>query len=575
MQKTIKSDMIRLNLIMILLVTVCISGLHLYQIYHYTIRQNQEEIMTMSEQARNSLNYMLNQLDVLQYQIVDSLTQSAEYDRNSRGWTRESIEFLKNTENQFQTFRRAVPFVTNIYWLDNYGKLYTTDSYINRDLFRENRTLCQLESERKDDCYASPFIPEYQMDGDIVSVFSYLKNVYRINRGREKRGVLQIDMRTSYLEELLGLINGNPYCLAYITAQDGSLFWFPDQSYKEKGQDHDLVYPLNNGWQLRVRYSNAFARKSLKDNLMSSIILLFIMIPLSILSVYKDSGYLTGPLQKLTKRMKRLETGELIEIHTISKFEEIRILEQGYNSMIAKMDDMMTKMTEIRTENINAKLLALQAQINPHFLANSFELIRSLAIQKHSSDIENIAEALAMMYRYILNENQEKVTFEEELAYVKNYIRIQEYRFERSVEVLYRVAPEALSCKMSRLLIQPLVENAFIHGLELRDGVRWIMITGTVEEDRLYVEVKDNGIGIAPERLRMLTDDICEYARADGASMKKTGENRDSIGLKNVNKRLYLGYGEESCLKITSVPEQGTSVSFRICADKEEANGGI
>ena len=243
--------------------------------------------------------------------------------------------------------------------------------------------------------------------------------------------------------------------------------------------------------------------------------------------------------------------------------------------MIAKMDDMMTKMTEIRTENINAKLLALQAQINPHFLANSFELIRSLAIQKHSSDIENIAEALAMMYRYILNENQEKVTFEEELAYVKNYIRIQEYRFERSVEVLYRVAPEALSCKMSRLLIQPLVENAFIHGLELRDGVRWIMITGTVEEDRLYVEVKDNGIGIAPERLRMLTDDICEYARADGASMKKTGENRDSIGLKNVNKRLYLGYGEESCLKITSVPEQGTSVSFRICADKEEANGGI
>ena len=99
MQKTIKSDMIRSNLIMILLVTVCISGLHLYQIYHYTIRQNQKEIMTMSEQAQNGLNYMLNQLDVLQYQIVDSLTQSAEYDRNSRDWTRESIEFLKNTEN--------------------------------------------------------------------------------------------------------------------------------------------------------------------------------------------------------------------------------------------------------------------------------------------------------------------------------------------------------------------------------------------------------------------------------------------------------------------------------------------
>lgn len=273
--------------------------------------------------------------------------------------------------------------------------------------------------------------------------------------------------------------------------------------------------------------------------------------------------------------MKKLESGELIEIHTISRFEEIRILEQGYNSMIAKMDDMMAKMTEIRTENINAKLLALQAQINPHFLANSFELIRSLAIQKNSSDIESITEALAMMYRYILNESQDKVTFEEELAYVKNYIRIQEYRFEQSIQVLYRVAPEALSCRMARLLIQPLVENAFIHGLELKEGVRWIMITGTVEEDRLYVEVKDNGIGIAPDRLQMLSEDICDYARKEDPSTKTEGENRDSIGLKNVNKRLYLGYGEASCLNITSDPKYGTSVSFRIRADKEETDGGI
>lgn len=141
--------MIRSNLIMILLVTVCISGLHLYQIYHYTIRQNQKEIMTMSEQAQNGLNYMLNQLDVLQYQIVDSLTQSAEYDRNSRDWTRESIEFLKNTENQLQTFRRAVPFVTNIYWLDNYGKLFTTDSFVNRELFKKARHFTVWNKKRK------------------------------------------------------------------------------------------------------------------------------------------------------------------------------------------------------------------------------------------------------------------------------------------------------------------------------------------------------------------------------------------------------------------------------------------
>ena len=310
---------------------------------------------------------------------------------------------------------------------------------------------------------------------------------------------------------------------------------------------YHLVYPLNNGWNLQVRYSNAFALKSLKDNLTSSIILLLIIMPVSVWSVYKYAGYLTGPLQKLTGRMKRLESGELVEIHTISQFEEIRILEQGYNSMISKMDDMMTKMTEIRTENINAKLLALQAQISPHFLANSFELIRGLAIREHNGDIESIAEALGMMYRYILSDGKEKVTLEEELTYVKNYIRIQEYRFQRSIQVLYNIDPRSRECRMARLLIQPLVENAFIHGLELKNGLKWIMITG----------------------------DIMDFATKEIGTEKSGMGSGKSIGLKNVNKRLFLSYGASGCLQIISEPGKGTSVSFRIEIEKEEGDGGF
>ena len=586
MGKTIKSHMIRWNLMMILLVTVCISGLHMYHIYRYTVRMNQEEMATMSKQAQNSLNHMLNQLDVLQYQITESLTRSAEYEKGGSGWTREGLAFLKDAENQFQTFRRAVPFVTDIYWLDDYGKLYTTDSSVNRELFEENLSRCRLDGDAG---YVLPFRPAYRTEGDNALVFSYLKNLYRINKGRGKRGILQIDMDASYMEEFLKPINRDPYCLAYIAREDGTSVWLPRQAEGEgsgegassallsegnRHWDYGLVCPLDNGWQLHIIYNNDFALKSLKDNLASLIILLLILIPLSILGVYKYSGYLTEPLQKLTERMKQLESGRLVEIRTVSRFEEIRILEQGYNSMIAEMDDMMTKMTEIKTENIHAKLLALQAQINPHFLANSFELIRSLAIQGHRNDIETIAEALAMMYRYILNDSQEKVTFEEELDYVKNYIRIQEYRFKRSIQVLYRVDFQALKCRMARLLIQPLVENAFIHGLELKEGIRWIMLTGTVREGKLYVEVKDNGLGMEPERLSLLLEDITDYARRDQVQARKPEGGGSSIGLKNINKRLYLTYGEESCLKVASKPEEGTAVSFCITAEKEEAYGG-
>ena len=157
----------------------------------------------MSEQARNSLNNMLNQLDVLQYQIVDSLTQSEEYDRIRPVWTKEGIDFFKNTENQFQTFRRAVPFVTNIYWLDNYDRLYTTDSNVSREHFYGNSRISLLEESGGDDCYVPPSVPEYQLVPDSDEVFSYLKNVYRLRQGKERRGVLQIDMRASYMEEIL------------------------------------------------------------------------------------------------------------------------------------------------------------------------------------------------------------------------------------------------------------------------------------------------------------------------------------------------------------------------------------
>ena len=586
MQRTIKSDMVRWNLVLILLVTVCISGLHLHQIYLYTVRQNREEIVTMSEQAGNSLNHMLNQLDVLQYQVIESLTQWPEYDKGNSQWTRESLAFLKNTEKQFQAFRRAVPFVADIYWLDDYGKLYTTDSSVRRELLRENQSLYDMG---EDDCFVLPFCPSYQMEGKEIVVFSYLKNIYRRDRSRGRRGILQIDMRASYLEELLRPINDNPYCLAYLGTEDGGTVWIPEELYEEGRREgelfdrllsgkglsgYSLCCVLDNGWRLHVVYSNDFVFKSLMDNLTSLVLLLLVMLPLSVLCVYKYSGYLTGPLQKLTGRMKGLESGELVEIHTISRFEEIRILEQGYNSMIAKMDDMMTKMAEIKTENINAKLLALQAQINPHFLANSFELIRSLAIQGDRNDIETIAESLAMMYRYLLNDSQEKVTFEEELAYVKNYIRIQEYRFKQSIQVLYRVDPLALGCKMARLLIQPLVENAFIHGLELKEGVRWIMLTGRVADGRLFVEVKDNGMGMDWERLSLLLEDIRDYARGERVLTKRLEGSRDSIGLKNINKRLFLEYGEGGCLKIASEPGRGTTVSFCIPVDEEERDGG-
>ena len=214
-----------------------------------------------------------------------------------------------------------------------------------------------------------------------------------------------------------------------------------------------------------------------------------------------------------------------------------------------------------------AELSALQSQINPHFLYNTLESIRGRALVEDCGDVAEMAEALAGLFRYSISRKGELVTLGEEFYNLDNYFLIQQYRFPNKFQVCYEVEDEALlSVLLPRMSIQPLVENAIYHGLETKVGKGDISIKATEYESRIEISIRDNGTGIADEKLRQLN-----LWLAQGRNPKEMRAEQVGIALLNVNKRVALRFGGEYGLRIYSTVGYGTDVRLTIPKTAEEA----
>ena len=215
-------------------------------------------------------------------------------------------------------------------------------------------------------------------------------------------------------------------------------------------------------------------------------------------------------------------------------------------------------------QNREAELLALQTQINPHFLYNTLESIRGDALEAGVENIAKATEALSMFFRYTITNTDTLVTLGDELEHVNNYFIIQQYRFlERlKLSLIFPQEKEAiLSLKIPKLILQPIVENAIFHGLECRASGGEICIEITHTEKRLLVNVSDNGVGMPKETL----DRINDHMRHDRDQEKQARANKtNGIALNNVSRRIHLLFGLEYGLRLMSVEGEGTQAIFTL-----------
>lgn len=268
-----------------------------------------------------------------------------------------------------------------------------------------------------------------------------------------------------------------------------------------------------------------------------------------------------APIKELTRRVNQVEEGRFYIQAKVFSQDEIGFLTVSFNRMVERIRKLIEDNYLIRLRQKDAQLKALRLQINPHFLYNTLESINCIAAVNEIEEISQISKALADMFRYSIRNMKNTVTIEEELLHLENYLKIQNVRFGSRVLVEMDVEEETKTAQIIPLVLQPLVENSFRYGVEVKTVPVRIRIRIHRKGDRVYVSVWDNGSGIEQGKLEELNRKLAQEEE------KESGH----IGIFNVNSRLIYQYGGESGLSLWSVEGQETEVKFWIPLSKNSA----
>lgn len=272
------------------------------------------------------------------------------------------------------------------------------------------------------------------------------------------------------------------------------------------------------------------------------------------------SRHIDLPLQKIVQAMQLMESGDFDQRAEIIDNDEFGYLASQFNGMCGKIKELFQKDHEKQELLRIAEMKNLHSQINPHFLYNTLDSIKWLAKMNHEQEIYTMVKNLSFMLKNSMHRSREFVTIRESLSSLEAYIAIQQIRFADKFVIQIRMDEDIMDHKIPTLILQPLVENAMIHGLEPKPGKGTLMIRGFVEQNKLIFQIQDDGIGMEEAALGALTASLNDR---DGT---------EHIGLRNVNQRIKLYYGDAYGVSVESLPGRGSSVTLTL-PFKEELKG--
>ncbi len=261
------------------------------------------------------------------------------------------------------------------------------------------------------------------------------------------------------------------------------------------------------------------------------------------------SHLIVKPIERLTENMRQFaDDGKMDVTVTSDARDEVGIMIRSFGKMVQRIHKLIDENYKNKIELKEFEMKALQAQINPHFLYNTLSMINWKALQAGEKDISKIALRLASFYRTTLNKGRNITIVKDELQNIQDYLELQLFMHDRSFDVAWEVSSDILMDKMPNLILQPIVENAINHGIDLKEeGKGILMIRGYHKENSVILQVIDNGIGIDAKRSEELLT-----------------RNTSGYGVKNVYDRIRLLYGEQASLEITSSIGLGTTVTIKI-----------
>ena len=411
-----------------------------------------------------------------------------------------------------------------------------------------------------------------------LSIVSSIKNP---NDFSEDIGFLRVDFKKSMVDDIIKKTNSVDGSFTYIQNSKGVVVSSTDDSLIAKysidnpltrnpsaseedfqkitiGNDKCLLKSSlinNTDWYMTtvIPYDSILVKiKSIRN---AMILLLSILGTIAFTLAYYFSNSISRRITKLNKAMRSVHHGTLDTFIKDSSTDEIGELIDNYNFMITKMVVLIDEQYKSGIEVKNAELKALQAQINPHFLYNTLDMINWMAFKDMNKEISSAVKSLAGFYKLSLNKGKSSVSIKDEITHASLYVDIQNMRYSGRINLTIDLPLEIYSYSILKITLQPILENSISHGILGRGNVCGvIIISGKLENNDITLSVRDDGIGIPADRIdKILTDDI----------ISKTGSG---YGLKNIDKRLKLSYGESYGLSFISQYGLGTTVEIKIPA---------
>lgn len=266
----------------------------------------------------------------------------------------------------------------------------------------------------------------------------------------------------------------------------------------------------------------------------------------------------TRPLLMLTHFLKDTDPEEPIQPYPVESMDEVGQLVRSYNKLGVRIERLTEQVKYKESLKKEADMQALQAQINPHFLYNTLSSIHWMALMNEDMKTANMVGSLSDFLRFSLNKGGSYCPVEQEMAHARHYANIQSIRYPDKFEIHFFVDPDMNSSMMLKLLLQPLIENALIHGIQKKEGKGIIHVHAVMKGETMTFIVDDTGVGMEPDRLREV------LSRLNSTEDDRNPNTNGSYGLWNVHQRLLLHYGNEVGLAIESMKGIGTRVTFTI-----------
>lgn len=514
----------------------------------------------------NFTNYLHQFTDV-----SDNMTLNTQFmdiiARRENGMYEYVHEYITNLQNTLKNiFDNAPQKISTLIYIDNAG----TSVSVGYPYYGEISNLLAQYKEKMDAGKGQnvwSFLSTQNEHKIVVSKqLNYVNNQYQIQQYGYLFMLIDEETLHGYYKNLKSINGSELYIVNHdnvtisssARSKTGTTFEYNASNHSDTNDTKDILISKKleiNDWTIVIAIPKQNITKRVQSNLFYIALITIACILLAVMISFLISRRINRPLRQLSASMEDLKKENFkIELQT-DQTNEIGHLYNSFNHMAKELNSLINKNIAMQLKTKEAQIQSYQRQINPHFIYNTLDLIRMMSLLKENNKIEEAVICLSKVLRFNLKAEKE-VTISQELENIEFYFKILTLRYGENFNYVIKMPEELKNYCTLKFLLQPFIENSVQHGLEKVDRKGYICIIVKKIDDEIIFIIKDNGIGIEKDKLKAINE----------ALESKNDENNNCIGMKNVNQRIKLKYGEKYGIEIFSKYNTQTSVTIHIPA---------